>query len=69
MRDVVAAAGHVTNRAVPIVEGPRRGGDAAALVSGSVRAATELGWQPKRSDMATMIADAWRWHQSGHYER
>ncbi|MDG1340041.1 MAG: UDP-glucose 4-epimerase GalE, partial [Paracoccaceae bacterium] len=38
-------------------------------VSGSERASRDLGWQPSRSDMKTMIADAWRWHQSGHYDR
>ena len=62
VREVVAAAGAVTNRPVPVVDGPRRAGDAVRLVSGSDRARAELGWAPRRSDMATMIADAWRWH-------
>lgn len=69
VREVVAASRSVTNRDVPMVEGPRRAGDCTKLVSGSTRAAAELGWTPQRSDMATMIADAWRWHQSGHYTR
>lgn len=69
VREVVAHSRIVTNREVPIIEGPRRGGDAAKLVSGSSRAQEVLGWQPKRTDLATMIADAWRWHQSGHYEK
>lgn len=69
VREVVAASRSVTNRDVPMVEGPRRAGDCTKLVSGSTRAAAELGWHPRRSDMATMIADAWRWHQSGHYTR
>lgn len=69
VREVVAASRSVTNRDVPMVEGPRRAGDCTKLVSGSTRAAAELGWQPRRSDMATMIADAWRWHQSGNYTR
>lgn len=67
VREVVAAAGTVTNRAVPVVEGPRRAGDATRLVCGSTRATAELGWRPGRSDMATMIADAWRWHQGPGY--
>lgn len=67
VRDVIANSRAVTNRPVPFHEGPRRAGDAASLVSGSVRAETELGWRPKRSDMRTMIADAWKWHQTGHY--
>ena len=67
VREVIDAARLVTNRAVPYTEGPRRGGDATKLVSGSVRAVEELGWQPKRSDMPTMIADAWRWLKVGDY--
>ncbi len=69
VREVIDASGHVTNRDVPVVEGERRPGDATKLVSGSKRAEEVLGWKPFRSDMATMIADAWRWHQNGHYEK
>jgi UDP-glucose 4-epimerase len=63
VREVIAEAQRVTNRAIPVLEGPRRPGDAAMLVSGSTRAEAELGWRPARGELATMIADAWRWHQ------
>lgn len=69
VRDVIEQSSAVTNRPVPIVEGPRRPGDSTKLVSGSTRAETELGWRPTRSTMAQMISDAWRWHQSGHYQK
>ena len=69
VRDVVHHSGTVTNKDVPVTYGPRRAGDAAALVSGSVRAETELGWQPQRSTLQTMIADAWRWHQGTGYAK
>lgn len=68
VRQVVERAGVVTNREVPVNEGPRRPGDAVSLVSGSTRARAELGWEPRRSSLDTMIADAWRWHQNGRYE-
>ncbi|WP_207101517.1 UDP-glucose 4-epimerase GalE [Paracoccus shandongensis] len=68
VREVVDATRHVTNRPVPMVDGPRRGGDAVKLVCGSTRAKAELGWQPQRSTMPQMIADAWRWHQNGVYQ-
>ncbi len=67
VREVVDHSRNVTNRDVPITEGPRRPGDCTKLVSGSSRAMSELGWKPARSDLQTMIADAWRWHQTGHY--
>ncbi len=67
-REVVEASRAVTNREVPCSDGPRRAGDATKLVSGSSRAKTELGWEPKRSTLQQMIGDAWRWHQTGHYD-
>lgn len=67
--EVIDSSRAVTNRAVPYEVGERRAGDAVRLVSGSTRAEAELGWTPKRSNMETMIADAWRWHQSGHYDK
>ena len=69
VRQVIDAAAAVTGRAVPVVEGPRRAGDATRLVSGSVRAGRELGWTPGRSTLEQMITDAWRWHRQGHYTR
>lgn len=69
VREVIDHSRSVTNREVPFIEGPRRAGDATKLVSGSTRAEAELGWRPQRSDLATMIADAWRWHQTGHYDK
>ncbi|WP_171212104.1 UDP-glucose 4-epimerase GalE [Ruegeria sp. HKCCA5426] len=67
--EVIGHSKSVTNRDVPYSIGPRRAGDCTKLVSGSVRAGDELGWAPNRSTLETMIADAWRWHQNGHYEK
>lgn len=67
VREVIDQARVVTNRAVPVVEGPRRAGDAVRLVCGSERARAELGWKPDRSTMRQMIADAWAWHRRGGY--
>nr|WP_170539711.1 UDP-glucose 4-epimerase GalE [Ruegeria arenilitoris] len=69
VKEVIAQSHSVTNREVPFNLGPRRPGDCTKLVSGSTRAEAELGWRPKRSRLELMIADAWRWHQNGHYEK
>ncbi|WP_299350238.1 UDP-glucose 4-epimerase GalE [uncultured Shimia sp.] len=69
VREVIDQSRAVTNRIVPYTEGPRRAGDCTKLVSGSTKAQQLLGWSPSRSDMQTMVADAWRWHQTGHYEK
>jgi len=68
VREVMQRAEEVTGTPVPCNEGPRRAGDCTKLVSGSVRALNELGWAPQRSDLQTMIADAWKWHKLGQYE-
>ena len=67
VREVIDHSRAVTNQTVPYVDGNRRPGDCTKLVSGSTRAEAELGWTPTRSTLETMITDAWRWHQTGHY--
>jgi len=67
--EVIEHSRAVTNSDVPYTIGARRAGDCTKLVSGSRRAGEELGWEPVRSSLDQMIADAWRWHQTGAYER
>ncbi|MFN3954062.1 MAG: UDP-glucose 4-epimerase GalE [Pararhodobacter sp.] len=68
IREVVGHCRAATGRNVPYRFGPRRPGDAAALVSGSHTAIEELGWDPHRSSLKRMIADSWNWHQSGGFD-
>lgn len=42
---------------------PRRPGDAPVLSADLTHARKVLGFEPKRSDIDTIIADAWRFHQ------
>ena len=65
--EVISQARAATGKRVPHRFGPRRAGDPAALVSASRRATEELGWVAERSSLKLMIADAWRWHQTGGY--
>jgi len=67
VREVVDSSSQITNQKVTTVDGSRRAGDCTKLVSGSSRAKEELGWNPTRSNLKTMISDAWRWHENGHY--
>jgi len=69
VREVIDASRAVTNREVPLVVGPRRAGDAEALVSASARAVDELGWAPERSTLPQMIGDAWAWGKTPGYAR
>lgn len=67
VKEVLAHARAATGLKVPHRFGPRRGGDATSLVSGSQRAHEELGWTPVRSSLKLMIQDAWTWHKTGGY--
>ncbi|MEI7469430.1 MAG: UDP-glucose 4-epimerase GalE, partial [Chloroflexota bacterium] len=63
VREVIDAALEVTGRAIKVVEGPRRPGDAARLVAASDLARRELGWQPKIPNLADIVASAWQFMQ------
>ncbi len=64
VRQVIETAGAVVGHPPQIQVGPRREGDATRLVSGSARAAEDLGWSPACSDLETILSDAWTWHQT-----
>jgi UDP-glucose 4-epimerase len=66
VREVIAAAQHITGRDIQVVEHPRRAGDSTVLVGSSDRARTVLGWQPQYADLNQIIAHAWNWHQKRH---
>jgi len=59
VREVVDAARAVTGGEIPTVESPRRAGDPAVLVASSEKIRRELGWVPRKPELAAMIADAW----------
>ena len=65
VRQVVETAKKVTGVDFTVEERPRRAGDPAVLVASSERIRRELGWQPKKSDLETIVQDAWAWHK-GH---
>lgn len=60
---VIDTVRHTIGRDVPFQVAPRRAGDPAMLVADPAHARRVLGWSTRRSDLATIVADAWRWHQ------
>jgi UDP-glucose 4-epimerase len=63
-REVVEAARTVTGHPIPVVEGPRRPGDPAALVASSERLRRDLHWVPRYPGLEEIVAAAWRWHRA-----
>jgi UDP-glucose 4-epimerase len=64
VREVIEVCRTVTGHPIPAVAAPRRGGDPAVLIASSGAAKAELGWNPSRTDLTTMVGDAWRFVQS-----
>ncbi len=61
--EVVRAVEEVTGKKVPYVVGPRRDGDPPELVANSEKLRRLLQWEPKHSDIRTIVADAWAFDQ------
>jgi UDP-glucose-4-epimerase GalE len=57
--DVVAAAERVTGHPIEVVH-REAATEPAALVCDPSRAAAELGWKPRRSDLDDIVRDAWK---------
>jgi UDP-glucose 4-epimerase len=63
VRQVIESARRVTGRPIPVVEEPRRPGDPAVLIASSEKIGSELGWKPEYSELDSIVASAWEWHQ------
>lgn len=48
----------------PVEVGPRRPGDPDAIYADNSKIKKVLGWEPKHSDLKTIIKTAWNWHHS-----
>jgi UDP-glucose 4-epimerase len=64
VRQVIERAQAVTGVKFPVNTMPRRPGDPAVLIASSASIKKELGWQPRLSELDTIIASAWQWHNS-----
>ena len=58
--EVIRAVEEVTGQKVPYVVGPRREGDPAALVACADKLRARLGWQPRYTDIRTIVEHAWK---------
>ncbi|OLR95217.1 UDP-glucose 4-epimerase GalE [Actinokineospora bangkokensis] len=58
-KQVVEACREVTGHPIPAEFADRRAGDPATLVASSAAATAALGWTPERTDLRTIVSDAW----------
>jgi len=63
-KQVIEMVKKVSEKDINIEIGPKRLGDASILVADAGKIKTSLGWQPKYSDLETIVSTAFKWHQS-----
>lgn len=61
VREVLSAVERVMGRPVPTVEVERRAGDPPMLYAANAKARQELNWQPRHSDIDTIVRSAVAW--------
>jgi UDP-glucose 4-epimerase len=66
VREILAAIAAETGREVPHVVKPRRAGDPTYLVADPSAARAVLKFEPRHSDLGTIVRTAWAWHQKAH---
>ncbi|QGU04790.1 UDP-glucose 4-epimerase GalE [Corynebacterium comes] len=59
VRQVIEMCRKVTGHPIPAEVAPRRAGDPAVLIASSEKIQAELGWNPTRTDLETIVTDAW----------
>ncbi len=62
--EVVDSVRRVFGGDFEVLTGPRRAGDAAAVVANADRARREFGWRPRHDDLDAIVADALSWERS-----
>lgn len=62
-KEVIEMVKKVSGQVLNVEESPRRPGDADELVADVTRIKSELGFNPKYSDLETIVSSAWQWHK------
>lgn len=65
--EMIKALEDVTGNNVPYEIEGRRAGDPPVLVASNKKASEILGWEPKHSDIAEILEDAWNWESNRKY--
>ena len=60
VKEIIDAARKITGKPIPAEEAPRRLGDPASLYATSAKAKELLGWEPKYSDVDTLVETTWK---------
>lgn len=61
-KELIAEVEKVSGMEIQVVIEQRRPGDAAILVADNSKIKADLGFEPKYSDLETIVTSAWKWH-------
>lgn len=61
VKQVIAVPCRIRGGDIPARSVDRRAGDPASLVASNAKARRELGWNPSRSEIDTILETAWKW--------
>jgi len=61
-KEIIAKVKEITGKDFPVEVNPRRPGDPPTLIASSQKIRNELGWNPTRTTIETIISTAWAWH-------
>jgi UDP-glucose 4-epimerase len=64
VKEIIAACEAVSGRAIQRERAPRRPGDPPRLVADPTKLKTRLGWQPRYTDIRSIVKTAWNWHST-----
>ncbi len=64
VRQIMDEIRSISSKGVPAVESERRAGDPPMLIADAARAHYLLGWQPRYSDVATIVGTAHDWERT-----
>ena len=64
VKEITEAVGRIAGRAVPVVMGPRRMGDASMLIAGAEALRADTGWAPRFTDVDKVVETAFRWREA-----
>ncbi|WP_139560403.1 UDP-glucose 4-epimerase [Neomoorella thermoacetica] len=62
--EIIRKSEAVTGHTLPLEYKERRAGDPPVLVADSALIKRVLGWEPRYSDLETILSSAWRWHST-----
>ena len=62
-KEVLDEVKNISGTDFKIVESARREGDPSVLIASAEKAQRVLNWEPKYSDLKTIVQTAYKWHE------